>query len=324
MTLALFALESSQALGEAVARRLSLPLAKHEERGFEDGEHKLRPLESVRGKDAYVLASLHGEPGLSPNDKLCRLLFLAGALRDSGAARVTTVVPYLCYARKDRKTQPRDPVTTRYVAALFEAVNVDRVVTLDVRNLEAFQNAFRCRTEHLEARGLFVEHVLRIVGDRPVAVVSPDAGAMKRAERLEDALARRGKDVTIALHEKQRALGVVSGKNLVGDVAGRVAIVIDDLVATGGTLVRTAQSARACGAASVHAVATHGLFVGDAASALADPSLESVAVTSSVPPFRLEGWSHRAKLTVLDASGLLAEAIRRLHEDGSLVELLEA
>jgi ribose-phosphate pyrophosphokinase len=153
--LALFSLRAGQAYAERVAAHLGVPLAPHEEREFEWGQHKARPLESVRGKDVYVVESLHGDVGQSVNDKLCRLLFFLGALRDAAAARVTAVVPFLCYARKERKTKPRDPVTTRYVAALFEAVGVDRVVTLEVHDLAAFQNAFRCRTEHLDARRTF-------------------------------------------------------------------------------------------------------------------------------------------------------------------------
>src|SRR5581483_9180486 len=119
------------------------------------------------------------------------LLFFLGSLRDAGAERVTVVVPYLCYARKDRKTQTRDPVTTRYLAGLVEAVGVDRVVGLDVHNLQAFQNSFRCRTEHLEARKLFLEHLVPLVGSNDVVVISPDAGAMKRADELRNALSKR-------------------------------------------------------------------------------------------------------------------------------------
>ena len=141
--LSLFALHATAELGAAVAAALGRPLAAHEEREFEDGEHKARPLEAVRGADVFVLQSLHGGPEQSANDKLCRLLFFIGALKDSGAARVTALVPYLCYARKDRRTKPNDPVTTRYVASLFEAVGTDAVVTLDVHNPAAFENAFR-------------------------------------------------------------------------------------------------------------------------------------------------------------------------------------
>src|SRR5881392_2756624 len=116
-----FALEGSRAFGLAVVRELGLDLAEHEERNFEDGEQKVRPLTGVGGRDVYLIHSLFGEAGHSGNDKLCRMLFFIGALRDAGAARVAAVAPYLAYARKDQRTQPGDPVTTRYLAALFEA-----------------------------------------------------------------------------------------------------------------------------------------------------------------------------------------------------------
>ena len=182
--LKLFVLKSSRTFGEKVSLQLAVEPSPHEEREFEDGEHKARPLTSVRGKDVFVIQSLYADDQQSGNDKLCRLLFFIGALKDAAAARVTAVVPYLAYARKDRKTKPRDPVTTRYVAALFEAVGTDAMVTLDVHNLAAFQNAFRCQTEHLESHTLFVEHFAPILRDTDVVVVSPDAGGIKRAEQL--------------------------------------------------------------------------------------------------------------------------------------------
>src|SRR5690606_21695546 len=173
--LLLFALNATRALGLRVAERLGVALSPHEEREFEDGEHKARPLVSVRDRDVYVMHSLHGEPGASVNDKLLRLLFFLGAVRDAGAARVTAVLPYLAYGRKDARTKPRDPLTTRYVAALFEAVGVDRVVALEVHNLAAFQNAFRCRTEHLDTAVLFARHfAAALPAATPLAVVSPD------------------------------------------------------------------------------------------------------------------------------------------------------
>jgi ribose-phosphate pyrophosphokinase len=320
----LFALEASRELGEKVAARLGVPLARHEERGFEDGEHKTRPLVSVRGHDVYVLQSLHGEARESPNDKLCRLLFFVGALKDAAAARVTVVAPYLCYARKERRTKSRDPVTTRYVASLFEAVGTDRIVTLDVHNVAAFQNAFRSPTEHLEAKSLFVQHFVPLLAGREAAVVSPDAGGFKRAEAfraaLERALARPVPTVFLA---KLRSAGVVSGEAVVGEVAGRVAVVLDDLIATGTTLIRAARACRERGAAEVHAAATHGLFLGGARELLSEPALRQVVVTGSVPPLRVDPELARGKLVVLDLAPLLAAAIERLHDDGSIVELLE-
>ena len=153
----LFALNATRELGLSIARQLGVDLCAHEEREFEDGEHKVRPLDVVARADVFVIQSLHAGPSESASDKLCRLLFFIGALKDAGAASVTAIVPYLCYARKDRRTKPNDPVTTRYVAAMFEAVGVDCVVTLEVHNPAAFENAFRCRTVALTATPLFVE-----------------------------------------------------------------------------------------------------------------------------------------------------------------------
>jgi ribose-phosphate pyrophosphokinase len=321
----LFALNASHDLGERVAAHLGVALSAHEEREFEDGEHKSRPLVGVRGRDAFVIQSLHGDAGASVNDKLVRLLFFLGALRDAGAGRVTAVVPYLAYARKDRKTQPRDPVTTRYVAGLFEAVGIDRIVTLEVHNLVAFQNAFRCRTEHLDATRLFVEHFRPLVGSAAVAVVSPDAGGVKRAERLRAALSRAlGRDVASAFVEKLRAKGVVSGGALVGDVRERHVIVLDDLISTGTTLARAVAACHAGGARRVYCAATHGLFVGGATALLAQPQLAGLVVTDSVPPFRLDPGGNREKLTLLEIAPLFAEAIHRLNTGGSLVELVES
>jgi ribose-phosphate pyrophosphokinase len=139
--LQLFALAATAGLGRAVAEALQMPIAAHEERGFEDGEHKMRPLDDVAGNDVYVVQSTHGGPYESANDKLMRLAFFIGALKDAGAARITAVVPYLAYARKDRRTKPNDPVTTRYVAQMLESVGADCVVTLEVHNPAAFENA---------------------------------------------------------------------------------------------------------------------------------------------------------------------------------------
>lgn len=190
--LMLFALGASRPFAELVARQIGIALAAHEEREFEDGEHKTRALESVRGRDVFVLHSLYGDAEQSGNDKLCRLLFFIGALKDAAAARVKAVVPYLAYARKDQKTKPRDPVITRYVATLFEAVGTDAVVTLDVHNLAAFQNAFRCRTEHLNAHRLFAAFCAPLLKDCEVVVVAPDAGGIKRAEQFRQHLAATG------------------------------------------------------------------------------------------------------------------------------------
>jgi ribose-phosphate pyrophosphokinase len=186
-TLALFSLRVGRPFAERVAASIGQTLGEHEERDFEDGEHKVRPLENVRGRDVYVIQSLAGDAGMSVNEKLCRTLFLCGALRDAAADRVTAVVPYLCYARKDRKSKPRDPLTNRYVAQMFEAIGVDRVLTVDVHNIAAYQNATRCGCEHLEARRLFIDHFAPMFGDAAVVIASPDIGGVKRAEAFRRA-----------------------------------------------------------------------------------------------------------------------------------------
>jgi ribose-phosphate pyrophosphokinase len=322
--LALFALDAASAYGHRVSEFLSIPLSPHEEREFEDGEHKARPLVNVRNKDVFVVHSLYSDANASVNDKLCRLLFFLGALRDASAGTVTAIVPYLCYARKDRKTQPRDPVTTHYVAELFDAVGIDRIVTMDVHNLMAYQNAFRARTDHLEATKLFVDHFASILGSSEVTVVSPDSGGVKRAERFQSALRRRlGRPIEAAFVEKYRAGGIVSGEALIGNVKDRTAIILDDLISTGGTLVRSAKACRAHGATRVYAAATHGLFVGKPEALLGETALDQLVVTDTVPPFRLPVEAMGSKVVVLETAPLVAEAIRRIHTGGSLVDLME-
>lgn len=322
-TLRLFALSESRTLGDSIGTALGSPLSAHEEREFEDGEHKTRPLENVRGCEVFVIQSLYSEPGLSVNDKLCRLLFFIGALKDASARSVTAVLPYLGYARKDRKTKTRDPVTTRYMAQLLEAVGADRVLTLDVHNLAAYQNAFRCPADHLEAKNLFVEHFAARFQNLGAVVVSPDVGGVKRAEQFREALSRRlNRPAGSAFMDKQRSAGIVSGEALVGDVQGKTAIIIDDMISTGGTISRTAHACRKQGAQTVHAAASHGIFAGKADQVVADPALDSLVVTNTLPPFRLDPELVRKRLTVLDVAPLFADAIRRIHSGGSIVDLL--
>jgi ribose-phosphate pyrophosphokinase len=322
--IAVFVPKSGREFGERVCIHLGIAPSALEERDFEDGEHKTRPLESVRGKDVFVIQSLYGDAGQSVNDKLCRLLFFLGALRDASAERVTAVVPYLCYARKDRKSKSRDPVTTRYVAALFEGVGADRLATLDVHNLAAFQNAFRMHTDHLEAKHLFVHYFAPLAGNEEVVVVSPDIGGVKRAEAFREALsAALGRPVSSAFVEKYRSAGVVSGEAVIGDVADKTAIVIDDLISSGTTLARAAQACQVRRAKLVYAAATHGVFAANANQILSEAPLERIVITNTIPPFRLDPGLVRNKLTVLDTTPLFANAVRRIHSGGSIVELLE-
>jgi ribose-phosphate pyrophosphokinase len=312
--LSLFSLTGTLDYAQRVAARLETPLSPVEERPFEDGEHKVRPLVAVDGNDCFVLHALHGDETQSVNDKLCRVLFLIATLKDHGANRVTAVLPYLCYARKDRRTQPHDPVTSRYVASLFEAVGTDRVIGLDVHNEAAFENGFRCPTEHLSAAELFADHFAQIAKGGDIAVVSPDAGGAKRAERFRQALERRaGRQIDSGFVEKYRSGGVVSGGTLVGAVTGKTVILLDDLISTGTTLLRAARACREDRAAHVYAAATHGVFPRMGTDFFARGDFDGLAITNSVPlPAAMSGQAAPA-LSVIDTSSLVAEAIARAH-----------
>jgi len=307
---ALFTLAGSEEYASRLAKQLECPLTPVEERSFEDGEHKARPLAPVEGKDAYVIHALHGDAGNSVNDKLCRLLFLIGALKDHGAERVTAILPYLCYARKDRRTKPYDPVTSRYVAALFEAVGTDRVAAIEVHNPAAFDNSFRCPALHIDTAELFARHFASLAKNDAIVVVSPDAGGVKRVELFRIELERlSGKSIDNAFVEKYRSAGVVTGGALVGSVEDCTVVILDDLISTVGTLLRAAKACRARGARRVFAAATHGLFVAGARELFATPDLDGLVIADTVPlPDALSSDS-RAKLTVLDSTPLVADAI---------------
>jgi ribose-phosphate pyrophosphokinase len=312
----LFSLDPECRLAPVLAAALDETLARHEDRRFEDGEHKLRPLVDPRGDDVYVLCSLHGGPHESPHDKLCRLLLFIATLREHGAARVTAVVPYLAYARKDRQTKPLDPVTLRYVAQLFEAVGTAQVIVLEAHNVAAFQNAFRCTTLHLDAHPVFDAVLHELAGDNPLTVASPDPGGVKRALLWRESLeARLARPVHFAMVDKRRSLGLVTSSRLVaGDVDGATVLLLDDLIASGETMQGAATALRHAGAREVIALAAHGLFVGTAATALADPHIGAVVVTDSVPAFRLPaGGPVARKVRVVSAVPLFAQAIRESH-----------
>lgn len=314
MTLHLFALQATRDFGLRIAAELGCELAPHEEREFEDGEHKLRPLLDVRGADVYVVQNLHGDMHSSPADRLVRLLFFAATLRDHGAQRVTAVLPYLAYARKERRTQPYDPVTSRYVAQLLEAVGIDGLVAFEVHALAAFDNAFRIPAVHLSSSAVLAPYAAGIVGEGPVVVASPDPGGVKRAQLFREAMVPLlGRDCGSAYLEKRRSEGVVSGTLLAGEVRDATVVLVDDLISTGGTLVRAARTCLEQGASSVIACAAHGLFAPGAEEAMLDPALGQIVITDSVSPERLS-MAARARLQIVSAVPLFAATIKALHE----------
>jgi len=312
----LFDLDADTPFGTALAADLDQALSPVERRAFADGEVKIRPLVDPRGDDVYLIQSLHGDERQSPHDKLVALLMMAATLRDHGADRVTAVVPYLAYARKDRRTKDFDPVGSRYVAQLLEAVGIAQLIVLEAHNPAALENAFRIVTRHLEAHLAF-DAVVDGFRDSRVVVASPDPGGVKRAQLWREHLERtRGLETGFAMLDKRRSAGLVSGlMTVAGDVvAGSTVLVIDDLIATGETLVRAARALRQAGARRVIALAAHGLFVGQANEALADESIERIVICDSVPPLRVApARGLRAKLHVCSAVALFSRAIRDSH-----------
>ncbi|MCE6950267.1 ribose-phosphate diphosphokinase [Cereibacter sphaeroides] len=313
-----FDLTPSHPLGHEAAHHAGVVPSPLEMRAFAGGEHKMRPLVSVRGQDVFVFSALHAGPDGSVNDALMRLLLFLACCRRNGAARVVAICPWLPYMRKDRQTKARDPVNAAEVARLLEAAGADCVVTAEVHNLAAFQNGFRCTTVHLDGCRLFAGEILRRAGEAPLAVISPDGGGVKRAELLREAVEQMGnREVGFGFLEKRRSSGVVSGELFAGDVAGKSVWIVDDMIDSGGTLLRAAQACRARGAAEVHLLATH-LLDPAAVDRLADPAVDTLTVTDSA---RLPEAGPRVRL--LSLAPLVGRAMARIHAGGAVGPLLD-
>lgn len=319
----LVALSECREMAARVGASAGVPLAAIEERRFEGGEFKLRPLESVRDRTVFVLQSLSASAEVPTAERLVRLLFLLYGLGDAGAAQRVALVPYLAYARKERRTQLRDPVNTRYVAQLLESTGVDRLIALDVHNPAALDNSFRIPVDHLSALPMMADHFASRLPDSALTVLSPDVGGIKRAQLLRELLQRRlTRSVELAFIEKRRAQDVVSSGALVGHSAQRAVIVIDDLCATGGTLIRAAEICQRAGAQAVHAAVTHVPLATGVDLLLAAGSIASVTVTDSV------GFVHaraaaNPRITTLSVAPLFGQALQRMLAGRPLAPLLE-
>lgn len=318
-----FALGDSHAFGERVCSELGINLSPLEERNFPDGEHKMRPLVSVRGRDVHVFASLCSSVTHTVNDSLCKLLFFISTLKTNGASRVTAHAPYLPYSRKERQTKPRDPVTSQYVARLLEAAGTDCLVTLDVHNIAAFQNAYRIQTVHLDTRKLFCDEILRRHESGQLCVMSPDPGGVKRAQLFREMLeARSGREVTFAFAEKRRSAGKMSGSMFAGDASGRTVVIVDDMIASGSTMLKAAQAARQAEARRIILCAAHALFASEADQTMADAEIDEIMVTDSVPPGRLFSQRSLRKTSVISAAQLFASCVRAHEGRAAITEIL--
>ena len=321
-----FALSESTGLAVRVSAEAGLPAGALEEQRFESGEFKFRLLDSVRDRPVVVLQSLVGTEALPVGERLTRLLFLLLGLRDAGATRRILVLPYLAFAREDRRTLPDDPVASRYVAELLEAAGVSQLMVVDVHNPAALDNAFRIPVDHLSAGPMLVDHFATRSGHDELTVVSPDVGGIKRVQVFREQLAvRLGRKVDIAFIEKRRHNKVLSGGTVVGEVEGRSVLIIDDLCATGETLIRAAKACRDAGARAVHVGVTHtpvpaGIDAVEAidglSSVVVTDSSGSVGPTSSSPP-------GPGKRTTLSIAPLLGQALRYALAGKPMSPLLE-
>lgn len=299
-------------LAQQIADYLGLPLGKRHVGKFADGEVHVVIGESVRGKDVYVVQTL----SRPVNDHIMELLVLVDALRRSSARSITAVLPYVAYARQDRQDRPRAPITAKLVANLVTTAGVDRVMAMDLHAAQ-IQGFFSCPVEHLYAFKVLVEAMRTIVGEdsSDVVVVAPDAGGVERARRVS---ARLGVDLAI-IDKRRSGPNVAEVMHVIGDVHGRRAFIVDDMIDTAGTLCSAASALRANGASEVHAFATHGLLNGPAVERIHESVLSAVYVTNTIP---LESSAQAClKIRSLSVGATLGEAIKRVHVEASVSSL---
>jgi ribose-phosphate pyrophosphokinase len=304
--LQLFTGNANPELSREIARALNMQLSCAMIRQFADGEIYLQIQENVRGADVFII-----QPTCTPVDRhLMELLLMMDALKRASAERITAVLPYSGYARQDRKDKPRVPISARLVAALLETAGADRVLTLDLHAAQ-IQGFFDIPVDHLFATPVAIDY-FKAHNTPALTVVSPDAGGVERAR----AFAKRLNSPLAIIDKRREEANVAEVMNVVGEVSGRNCLLVDDLIDTGGTLVKGAEALLIKGAASVSACATHAVLSGPAVSRIEESCLKEVVVTNSIPIKPETMRSSRIK--TLSVAKLLAEAIRSIHEETSV------
>ena len=306
----IFTGSANRPLAEAIGRYVDVPLGQAEIGRFSDGEVQVEITENVRGGDVFVIQSIC-TPG---NDHLMELLLMLDAFKRASARRITAVVPYYGYARQDRKVAPRVPISAKLVADLITTAGASRVLTVDL-HAGQIQGFFDVPVDNVYATPVLLEYLRGRIGRRDVTVISPDAGGVERARAFAKRL-----DANLAIIDKRRARpNEVAEMQIIGEVDGRVAVIVDDMVDTAGTLAAAAEAVRGAGAPLVLACATHPVLSGNAIPRLAQSSIDELIVTDTIP-LRPEA-TKLAKLHVLSVAPLLGEAIRRTHEEASISSL---
>ncbi len=305
-----FSGNSNPELAEKICANLRVPLGSAKVKTFSDGEIMVEIGENVRGRDVYVVQST-----CSPtNNNLMELLIMMDALKRASAATITAVIPYYGYARQDRKVAPRTPITSKLVADLITTAGTDRVVTIDL-HAGQIQGFFNIPVDNLYAAPVILEHLRKRFPENNIVMVSPDAGGTERARAFAKRLG-----CTLAVIDKRRTgPNVAEVMHLIGDVSGKSAIILDDMIDTAGTLTQAARALKEHGASSIYACATHGVLSGPAIERLNESDIEEVLITDTIPLGDKEALTSKVK--VLTVAELLAEAIRRIHEDESVSSL---
>lgn len=276
---------------------------------FSDGEVRVQIKKNIRGRDVYVIQSTG-----APAENLLELLLLIDAAKRASAARITAVIPYFGYARQDRKAEPRVPISAKLIANFIEKAGADRVLTVDL-HADQIQGFFDVPVDNLYATPVFKPYIDRLISEGQWMVVAPDVGSSKRAYRFAEILG----NLPIALIDKRRVRpNDIESVRVIGDVEGMNCLMVDDIIDTGGSLRRASDALKELGARRIFAAATHGVFSGNAKETLSNSAIEGILVTNTIPP---NEENLPSKTRVLDISPLLAEAVRRIHENRSVSEL---
>ena len=304
----IFAANSNKPLAEKIAAQLGLPLSKCDVGQFSDGEICVSIGETVRGSDVFIIQST-----CTPvNDNLMELLIMIDALKRASAGRITAVIPYYGYARQDRKSKSRDPISARLVADLITAAGADRVLTMDLHAAQ-IQGFFDIPLDHLEGMPILSQYIERKELE-DLVIVSPDLGSVNRARKIANRL-----DVPIAIIDKRRPKPNVSEiMNIIGDIKDKNLLIIDDIIDTAGTLCNAANALKERGAKSVRACATHGILSGPAVDRIRDSALEELILLDTIP---LEPEKKISKIKIETVAPIFAQAIQRIYADQSVSTL---
>ncbi|TQM05922.1 ribose-phosphate pyrophosphokinase [Pseudonocardia kunmingensis] len=312
--LMLFSGRAHPELADEVAKHLDVTITPQSAYSFANGEIFVRFEESVRGCDAFVLQS-HSAP---INDQIMEQLIMVDALKRASAKRITVVMPFWGYARQDKKHRGREPISARLIADMFKVAGADRIMTVDLHTAQ-IQGFFDGPVDHLFALPVLAEHIKRTYADRQLAVVSPDSGRVRLAERWAETLGGTPLAFIHKTRDPRRPNEAVANR-VVGEVEGRTCVVIDDMIDTGGTVAKTAEVLLKEGAKDVVVAATHGVLSGPAAERMAQCGAREVIFTDTLP---IPDEKRFPTMTVLSIAPLLARAIHEVFDDGSVTSLFD-